>query len=102
MSLSKKILMLQLHVALQPAVQHPKRSRNNQPFQRLPERAGERRLGISAVAILSDVEMDDGCRKKGETKPSVFLLPQDKDAVALGKAMAETLSRFTGIKRRHS
>ena len=73
MSLSKKILMLQLHVALQPAVQHPKGPETHQPFQRLPERAGERRLGISAVAILSDVEMDDGCRKKGETKPSVFL-----------------------------
>ena len=59
--------MLQLHVALQPAVQHPKRSRNNQPFQRLPERAGERRLGIS-------------------------------DAVALGKAMAETLFTLYGNK----
>ena len=59
--------MLQLHVALQPAVQHPKGPETHQPFQRLPERAGERRLGIS-------------------------------DAVALGKAMAETLFTLYGHK----
>jgi len=40
--------------------------------------------------------------EKGGNQALRFPLPQDKDAVALGKAMAETLSRFTDIKRRHS